>query len=84
MFLGFLRHIREFMSDYKEWHATLVGFAEGFIPWQPWFDISDELGKQVQGDYHYYVSAMVTGLIARIFTITGAIVWGLMKVIPLI
>lgn len=84
MFLGFLKEcIGEFLSCHEEWHASLIGFAEGFIPWIPTYAISEDLEEEVNNDFHYYVSAMVAGFILRIFAIVGVIVWGLSRIIPL-
>ena len=84
MFLGGLfDNVKEFLSNYEEWHAAVIGFAEGFLPWIPEHGMSDSIKEQVEEEYHYYASAIVVGLIARMVTITLVVIWGLSRIVPL-
>lgn len=65
MFLGGLNP-KEFLNDCKEWHAVVIGFCEGVWPWGTGHKLSDDLKKQVQDEYHYYISARVVGIISLV------------------
>lgn len=65
MFLGGI-NFKELLSEYQEVHALVIGFCEGICPWWTRHKISDDLKKQVESEFHYYVSGRIVGIIALI------------------
>jgi len=84
MFIGGI-NFKEFLSDYKEWHALVFGFCETMCPGEPRYpNMTDELKEQIEGENHYYRSGRVMGYIARVVFIAGVIIGtaaGIMAVI---
>jgi len=80
MFIGGI-NFKEFLSDYKEWHAFVEGFSEGFCPrkakYEPWDEGNEDedLLKSLRKEHHYYNAGRVLGVMAFIVLITGMIVW---------
>ena len=67
MFLsGIFDNLKEFMNDYKEWHAFVEGFSETFCFWRPRHKLSGELLKDLKGEHHYYVFGRVVGFIGLV------------------
>jgi len=74
MFIGGI-NFKEFLSDYKEWHAFVFGFCETMCPGEPRYpNMTDELKEQIEGENHYYRSGRVMGYIARVVFIAGVII----------
>ena len=65
-------NFKEFLNDFKEWHALVIGFCEGVCPWWTRYKISDDLKKQVEEEFHYYVVGRVIGVIG--------VVWGIKEI----
>ena len=68
--------ISDFLNDWREWHAMVEGFADGFcfgkhLPYEP----DDDGLKDIQHEHHYYNSGRALGLASFIVLITGMIVW---------
>jgi hypothetical protein len=63
---GVFGNLKEFMNDYKEWHAFVEGFCETFVFWQARHKLSGELLKDLKGEHHYYTFGRVVGFIALV------------------
>ena len=59
-------NIKEFMNDYKEWHAFVEGFCEAFYPEKAEHELTGALAEDLAGEHHYYVFGRVVGYIAHI------------------
>lgn len=70
MFKGI--NFKQFLSEYQEVHALVIGFCEGVCPWWTKHKISDALKKQVEDEFHYYVVGRVIGVIG--------VVWGIKEI----
>ena len=69
MFKGI--NFKEFLNDYKEWHALVDGFCEALCFWPPHYGMSDTLLEDLEGEYHYYVTGRALGFLALIGIIIG-------------
>lgn len=70
MFLsGIFGNLKEFMNDYKEWHAFVEGFSETFCFWRARHKLSGKLLKDLKGEHHYYVFGRVVGFIALMISV---------------
>jgi len=66
---GFLKGIdpRYFLDCYQEWHAFVNGWAEVIAPWPPFRKVmSEELAKEISGEYHYYMFGRAMGILTWI------------------
>ena len=45
--------ISQFLNDYKEWHALVEGFCDGFWPFSKG-SMSKKLKEDIEGEHHYY------------------------------
>ena len=68
MFKGI--NFKQFLSDYKEWHAAIEGFCDGFFPFTKGV-ISNELKTELEGEHHYYRSGVILGVIAAVWFWVG-------------
>ena len=67
---------KDFLNDWREWHAMIEGFADGFCFFRTisyWPD--DEGLKDIQHEHHYYNGGRALGLASFIVLITSMIVW---------
>ena len=67
---------KDFLNDWREWHALVEGFADGFcfnktVPYWP----NSELLKDLQGEHHYYNAGRALGLASLIVLMSGMTVW---------
>jgi len=69
MFKGI--HFKEFLNDYKEFHALVIGLCEILCPWPPRYEISDKLLTELDGEFHYFVFGRALGVLAWIGIIVG-------------
>lgn len=58
----------QFLSDYDEIHAFVIGVADGFLFWQ-----KRDIPEAASEEYHYYRSAMVLGFMLFCLFITGLV-----------
>ena len=78
-------NLKEFLSDFKEWHALVFGVCETVCPGEPRYPkMSDELKEQIETESHYYRFGRVIGYISRVLFIAGVVIGmaaGIMAVI---
>jgi hypothetical protein len=68
--------MKTFLNTWDEWHALVIGFFEVLCPWPPrWGAMSEELGKALQTEHHYYRTGRALGFICLLFVIGGFIKW---------
>ena len=66
MFLGGLK-FKEFLSDYKEWHALVIGWGDGVsFRRTGWSRV-----REIEGEVHYYKAGLALGLFSIIGFITA-------------
>ena len=66
MFLGGI-NLKQFLSDYKEWHALVEGFCDVFLPFVKGHQPSKELKEAIEKEHHYYNVGRVLGFIAWVW-----------------
>lgn len=59
--------LKQFLSDYKEWHALVEGLCDGFLPFNNRYEPSKTLKEDIQNEHHYYRTGVVLGFIAFVF-----------------
>ena len=55
-------NIKQFLSEYQEWHALIEGFCDGFWPFSKG-KISKQLQEDIESEHHYYRAGVVLGVI---------------------
>lgn len=72
MFKGII--FKEFLNNFKEWHALTFGFCETMCPEEPRYpEMSDVLKKQIEWESHYYRFGRVIGYILRRVFLAGLV-----------
>ena len=59
-------NFRQFLSEYKEWHALIEGFCDGFFPISK-YKPSKELQTDIESEHHYYRTGVILGVIAAVW-----------------
>ena len=57
-------HLREFLSDHREWHALVQGATEFWPPWRPRYpDPHPDLAAEIIEEHHYYMFGRTLGIL---------------------
>lgn len=57
---------KDFLNDWREWHALVEGFCETFCFWRANYEPSKELLEDLKSEHHYYVFGRVLGFISLV------------------
>ena len=66
-------NLKEFMNDYREWHAFCEGFAEVFVFWKERHRLQDELLEDLLSEHHYYTFGRCVGFVCLVLFGVGII-----------
>lgn len=74
MFLSGL-NFKEFMNDYREWHAAIEGFCDGFWPWPTKHKPTKQLCRDIANEHHYYNAGRVLGFVGFVVFVAAIHKW---------
>jgi len=74
--------LKDFLSNHKEWHALVEGFADEFCirpcrykPWDNKKNGHENLLAHIRQEHHYYNAGRVLGFAGLISMLTGMAIW---------